>query len=154
MKTSIVAVIFLSICFHVQGQTIELISFDSLNTRIQRSDKLTVVNFWASWCKPCLAEMPVFERLHQEFGDKEVEVILANLDFNSKVTSLVSPLVKERRLQSRVVHITDTDPNTWINKVDSSWSGAIPATVVFDKEKKIFFKEGEITYEEIKKVIR
>lgn len=72
-------------------------------------------------------------------------MILVNLDFNSKVDSLVIPFIRRKKIESEIVHITDTDPNEWINKIDSSWSGAIPATVMIRNKNVIFFKEGQVS---------
>lgn len=135
------------------AQNVGSLSYAQLENRIAKEKGTLVVNFWATWCKPCVAELPVFERIESEFKDKNVSVLLVNLDFNSKVESLVIPFLKKKNLKSEVIHITDTDPNSWINKVDESWSGAIPATVMFRNGKKYFFKEGEITYEELREVV-
>lgn len=72
-------------------------------------------------------------------------MILVNLDFNSKVDSLVIPFIRRKKIESEVFHITDTDPNEWINKIDTSWSGAIPATVMIRNKNAIFFKEGQVS---------
>ena len=79
---------------------------------------------------------------------------MINLDFNSKIKSSVEPFVKSKQLKSEIIHITDTDPNLWINKVDSSWSGAIPATVIYNPQhQKIKFKEGQMTFDELESFI-
>lgn len=81
------------------------------------------------------------------------KLFLANLDFNSKFKEVVNRFLSEKKIKSTVVHINDQDPNNWINKIDSSWSGAIPATVVYNDGRKVYFKEGEITYEELNTVL-
>lgn len=140
---------FLLTSTSIFAQNIRSISFAELDKRIASEKETLVVNFWATWCKPCVAELPAFERLEREYKEKNVKVLLVNLDFNSKIESLVIPFVKRKSLQSEVIHVTDTDPNEWINKVDSSWSGAIPATVIYRNGRKLFFKEGEMTFEEL-----
>ncbi len=120
---------------------------------IAKSKGILVVNFWATWCKPCVEELPYFERIFQEMKSDSFNVCLANLDFNSKYKSSATDFVNKKSIQSKVVHINDSDPNEWINKVDLTWSGAIPATVIFLNGSKVFFKEGEMTYEEISSVI-
>ncbi len=137
------------------SQTVEQMSFAELQKRMHETkDNLVVLNFWATWCKPCVEELPEFEKLNREYSSKKIKVILVNLDFNSQVKKSVEPFAKNKNLKSEIWHITDSDPNTWINKIDSSWSGAIPATVIYDAElRKIFFKEGQMSYEELEKVI-
>ena len=120
---------------------------------ILKSKGILVVNFWATWCKPCVQELPSFERINSETDPEMLNIYLVNLDFNSKFRITATEFVKTRNIKSTVVHIKDTDPNDWINKVDSTWSGAIPATVIYVNGKKCFFKEGEMTYEELSSVI-
>lgn len=142
------------VAFTAESQNVELLKFDELSTIIhQKNDSLYVLNFWATWCKPCIEELPHFEKLNAEFADKGVKVILVNLDFHSRVESSVKPFLVRKNIKSRVVHITDTDPNEWISKIEEKWSGAIPATVVYKNGTTVFFKEGALTYDELKTVI-
>jgi thiol-disulfide isomerase/thioredoxin len=134
----------------VFGQTVESMSYSELEKKVNALSGTVILNYWATWCRPCVAELPDFEKLAEEYRNKDVRVMLINLDFNSKVDSTVIPFVQSRKLKSQVIHITDTDPNGWINKVDSSWSGAIPATVIYRNNKKVFFIEGQMTYEVLK----
>ncbi len=147
MKLIIVLLIF-SIAVKAKG--IDDCSFDQFySKKIESSKGLLIVNFWATWCKPCLAELPVFEKMNAEM-DSSVKVILANLDFNSQYKKSVPTFIHKSKIESEVVHINDTDPNSWIDKIEKKWSGAIPATVIYFDAKKVFFKEGEISYEELK----
>lgn len=128
------------------AQEIRSIKFNELQNEIKDSgDTLLIYNFWATWCKPCVEELPSFEKAHSEFSNQKVKVVLVNLDFNSKVSSVVDPFIKKKNIQSSVYHITDTDPNEWINKIDPIWSGAIPATVIYLSGEKVFFLEGQIS---------
>ncbi len=153
--TRLILAFILSACtFNSRAQQIEFLNFDSLNNRIhQKNDSLYIVNFWATWCKPCIEELPCFEKLNEEYKGRSVSLTLANLDFHSKVESAVTPFLQKKKILSRVVHITNTDPNEWINKIDESWSGAIPATVVIKNGKIVFFKEGQVSYEELKDIV-
>lgn len=138
----------------MHAQKMESLSFDKmLPTMLQGDDTLYVLNFWATWCKPCIDELPAFEKINTEYSASSVKVILINLDFNSHVEKAVLPFIQKKNLQSKVIHLTDTDADTWINKVDSSWSGAIPATVIYRNKEKLFFKEGQMSYEEISNTI-
>jgi thiol-disulfide isomerase/thioredoxin len=133
---------------------IRSIDFDGLMTEInQKDDTLLILNFWATWCKPCVAELPVFENVYQKYRNEKIKIILVNLDLNSKVVADVIPFIEKRKLQIPVVHILNTDPNTWINLIDSAWSGAIPATSVYLQGKKIYFKEGSIDEQELENIV-
>lgn len=75
-------------------------------------------------------------------------MILISLDFPSKYESKLKPFIVDKKLQSKVVALDDADANSWIPKVDESWSGAIPATVIFNKNKRKFY-EKSFTYDEL-----
>ena len=110
-------------------------------------DKTYVINFWATWCKPCIAELPYFERVTAEQQDK-VEVILVSLDMPSMWKTRLEPFVENNKLKSEVVILDDPKQNDWIPKVAEDWGGGIPATLIYNKEKRSFYEHG-FTYEEL-----
>lgn len=112
------------------------------------NDVLYVVNFWATWCQPCVEELPYFERINKEFKNQNVKVILVSLDMSKQVTTRLIPYIQKNNIQSEVVLLNDLDADTWITKVDSSWSGALPATLFYTTEKRVFF-EKSFTYESL-----
>lgn len=112
-----------------------------------------IVNFWATWCKPCIKEMPYFERLASNYKDQNVEVLFVSLDFPELLESQVIPFIERKNITSKVVLLDDTGANEWIPKVDESWSGAIPATVIYNKNGRKFY-ERSFTYEELEKELK
>jgi thiol-disulfide isomerase/thioredoxin len=114
----------------------------------QRSDTTYIVNFWATWCAPCVEELPYFEELTRDRGKKKYRVILVSLDFRKQLEKRLLPFVKERALRSTVVVLDDPDANAWIDRIDSAWSGAIPATLVFNATRREF-REQTFTREEL-----
>jgi len=114
----------------------------------KENDTTYVVNFWATWCKPCVKELPIFEQVHTEHAKEPLKVVLVSLDFPDKVNDLVVPFIEKKGLQSEVVLLNDDDSNRWIPLVSENWSGAIPATVVV-KNGRAVFKEGSHTYESL-----
>lgn len=114
----------------------------------KEDDKTYVINFWATWCKPCVEELPAFEDLNKEYADKGVEVVLVSLDFSEKIESHVIPFIEKHNLESEIVLLDDADSNTWIPKVSESWSGAIPATLIYNQNERKFY-EGSFTYEKL-----
>jgi len=93
------------------------------------SDTLHVINFWATWCAPCVKELPYFEELTRESAERPLHVTLVSLDFHKQLESRLLPFLEDRKITSRVVVLDDPDANSWIDRVDPSWSGAIPATL-------------------------
>lgn len=152
-KLSLLILFILSVQIQAQS-TLQYSSFSDLQTSLLKDQEhIIVLNFWATWCKPCVAELPDFEKLNIDFKEKGVKVVLANLDFHSKTAEVVPAFMLDRKIQSNVVHITDQDPNDYINKADVTWSGAIPATVIYYKGEKVWFFEGQTDYETLKSII-
>lgn len=106
-------------------------------------DEVLVVNFWATWCGPCVKELPYFERIQEEYKDRGVHTVLVSMDDADKLDTKVIPFVKNEGLQSEVLLLDETDFAAFIDKVDKKWSGAIPATLIIDKKtgKRIFIGE-------------
>ena len=118
-------------------------NFDELEPLLNKKDgKTYVVNFWATWCAPCIKELPYFEALNEEYKSKNIEVILVSLDFPKQYETRLKPFIAEHKLKSEIVVLNDVDSNTWIPKVDKEWSGAIPATIIYNKSKRAFYEKS------------
>lgn len=116
----------------------------------KQSDTTYVINFWATWCAPCIAELPHFEKITADYAGKPVKVILISLDFTKQVEKSLLPFIKRKKLKSEVLHLSDPDANAWISEVDASWSGAIPATLIYNPSKNLRkFYERSFTFEEL-----
>jgi thiol-disulfide isomerase/thioredoxin len=127
--------------------TIETIYYDGLELLLNKQDdKVYVINFWATWCKPCVEEMPAFQKLHDNYSTKNVEIILVSLDFKNQVETRLKPFIIANDLKPTVVLMADPDQNTWIPKVSNEWSGAVPATIIYNKNKRKFYEQS-FTYE-------
>ncbi|MEJ2004639.1 MAG: TlpA disulfide reductase family protein [Cyclobacteriaceae bacterium] len=130
-------------------QTASIVSFEELQQRIEASEKpLTVINFWATWCAPCIKEMPHFEQVFQN-DPSNIDLVLVNLDFAEDVEK-VNNFIKKKDLKGDVLLLDNLDYNSWIDKIHPSWSGAIPATLFVNTltdERK--FVEGEISEKEL-----
>jgi thiol-disulfide isomerase/thioredoxin len=105
---------------------------------VQENDTLYVINFWATWCAPCIKELPYFEQFHAESRGKKVKVILVSLDFKKQFESHLIPFLNKKRYTAEVVLLNDKKYNDWLDKVDSDWSGAIPATWLIQGKKRHF----------------
>ncbi len=145
-------------CNNLNRNTIEVVDFDDLYSKIDLStDKTYVINFWATWCAPCVKELPYFEEVNKKFKDKNTEVVLVSLDFPSQIGSKLMPYLKKNNIKSKVILLDDSKMNTWVPKVSEQWDGGIPATLIVNSSNYNFypkpFKKEELIAE-INKVIK
>ena len=147
--------LFLAFTFFVAKSQVKLLTLNELDVRVAKGKDTTyVINFWATWCGPCVDELPSFEKINNESIGKPVKVILVSLDFKSKLKTAVIPFVTKNKLKSEVYVINEPDQQAFIEKIDKKWSGAIPATLFINTNKKIrSFYEKEFTYEELNKTL-
>lgn len=110
------------------------------------NDTLYVVNFWATWCKPCIEEMPHFIQLAENLKDQPVRFFLVSMDFKSQEEKL-REFVLKKEIPLPVYQLIPENINHFINQIDPDWSGAIPATAYYRNAQKVYFYEGEYTFE-------
>ncbi len=148
LKTLIIGGILISAQL-VNGQLIERYSdFNEYEVAVRtKKNKVYVVNYWATWCGPCVKELPFFEKLTEKYP--EIEVVLVSIDFADQYESKLLPFVEKRKIQSRVIHMSDPKANDWIDRVDPSWSGSIPVTVFYKADKKLFLEKEFPTFKKL-----
>jgi thiol-disulfide isomerase/thioredoxin len=116
-------------------------------------DTVYVLNFWATWCAPCVAELPEFERITDQYANQKVRVVLISTDFKREA-SKVQLFARNKNLKSRVAFMDEPSPNKWIDLVSTDWTGALPATLIVCKNKGVeHFYEKSMTYEILDKEV-
>lgn len=155
MKRIVPILLFFS-CSGLSAQNIPFIKADQIaRWKNADSDTVYVLNFWATWCAPCVEELPSFEKLNKNYADKKVKVVLISTDFKRNVETGVKPFVKKKKIESQVVFMDEPNPNNYIDAVDSTWSGAIPATLIWSKKKGVSqFFEKKLTYNELEATVK
>lgn len=130
-------------------------SFDDLGPRFfNNSDTTYLVNFWATSCPPCIKEMPLFKQLEELKAREAFKVLLVSLDLPRDYESRVIPFVEKHEIKPEVVHLADENYTYWTEKIDSSWFGALPATMVVKNDKKVFHFGGMTEYTEVDSLVR
>lgn len=126
--------------------------FEEFNKEILQdlsSDTTYVINFWATWCGPCVKELPYFEALNAKYSNKAFKQILVSLDTPRKLESKVIPFISKNEIKSEVVLLADGKYNDWIDLIDPRWSGAIPITLILKGEQKMFYEQEFHSMQEI-----
>jgi thiol-disulfide isomerase/thioredoxin len=136
-----------------KAQSIKAYSMDEIISSASSKDTVYIVNFWATWCAPCVAELPEFNALQNDYKGMPVKVLLVSLDFKEDYPKL-GRFLERKKMTPEVVWLSDTNPNDYIPKVDNSWQGSIPATVIVAPGKQYKkFIEGSITERQIRGIV-
>ena len=132
--TRCLTIIFVLTWGVASAQEATVIKIDKLHELMsKKEDKILVLNFWATWCAPCVAELPFFESLHAA-ARPDVEVALVSLDLDLDPNpEKVYKFVRKKNIKSDVYLLDEADPNSWIDTIEKEWSGALPATIVLNK---------------------
>lgn len=131
------------------SKIVSVVVLDSLLQELRTPKPvLRVYNFWATWCKPCVLELPLFEAAHMALREKGVVITLVSLDFLSTIQKTLIPFVEKKKLQSRVISLNaPSDPNLWIDSISSKWGGSIPMTLII-KPNEVILNVFEQEFEE------
>lgn len=138
------------------GQNVTLLKLSELEERINGGGNVTyVVNFWATWCAPCVRELPYFQEIQVKYGGSDLKVLLVSLDAPNTLDSKVKPFVARSGITAAFFLLDETNQQAYIDRIDSSWSGALPATIIVNagRGKKKFF-EGEVTLAQLEEMVR
>lgn len=135
---------------------VRVVNYPELQKVIQKDDnKLYVVNFWATWCQPCVAELPEFMEVNAQMASRDdFEMILVSMDDVEALKSKVIPFIQKNKLEVRHFLLDDVkNMNEWIPDVNANWSGAIPATVLYRNGKAVHFTEGKLSKSALQDII-
>jgi thiol-disulfide isomerase/thioredoxin len=142
MKKGLVIVAIFLLPALARAQENYLVTVDQLLGRVKDGKDTTfVINFWATWCAPCVKELPCFENLQEKFKHEKLKVLLVSVDFKSELTKSVIPFVVKKKLKNEVWLLNEQDQQAFIGQIDKNWSGAIPATLFIKAGQRKFFEK-------------
>jgi thiol-disulfide isomerase/thioredoxin len=151
----LLALLFGIACTTATSQTVAKWKISDYENYIAASkEDILVINFWATFCKPCLEEIPHMIQVVKEYQKEGVKMMLVSVDAPSKYASLAS-FARKRKWDAGLAWLNESDADYFCPKVDKAWSGSIPATVIINnKNGKRHFVEGEMTAGEFEQLIK
>lgn len=135
MKKIVTGLFFLIMTNIISAQQIKKVKIDDVLKMIDTTASPLVINFWASWCKPCVHEIPWFEKTIEPFKTKGVKLILVSVDYKEDYPKRLTKFVNEQNYQSTIFWLDETDANMFCPKIDRSWEGTIPVTLMVNNKK-------------------
>lgn len=137
------------------GRKVAVYEFDAFaQAYLQNKDEYTyVLNFWATWCGPCVAELPHFLELEQKMKDKKVKFVFVSFDDIKGLDKKVLPFLDQRKIDSEIIVLDQKGINDWLEKIDKDWSGSIPATLVYNSSKRNFYEQKFDNVEELEEAV-
>ena len=155
MKNLLLTFFVLIATSYTYGQVVKKVNITDLEQYIQKSERPLVITFWATWCAPCLKEIPWFEEQVKKHADKNAELLLVSLDFAKSYPKQVNDFVKKKNYAATMFWLDETNADYFCPKIDAKWSGGIPATLfVNNKTNYRNFFERQLTPLQIEKEMK
>jgi thiol-disulfide isomerase/thioredoxin len=132
MKISMLVIaLFFSVCI-VQAQNIRKVKIKEVLHYIDTTQKPVVINFWATWCAPCVHELAYFEKEIQKAAGDKVQILLVSVDSADDYPKTIEKFIQEHGYTSTVWWLNETNAADFCPKIDKTWNGNIPATLMYN----------------------
>lgn len=137
-----------------EAQEIQRWKLKELTSAIHQAEGPTIFNFWATFCKPCMAELPYFQELSKKYQGAGVHLILVSLDL-PETYSKIKTFAAKHKITAPIVFLEETNADIFCPAVDEEWSGVIPASLLVNHKTgyRKFFEE-QLKKEDLEKEIR
>jgi len=138
-KSKIISVfVFFIVVIAVNAQdAIPMVKIDDLKKVYTKPNDTTyIINFFATWCGPCMQEMPILNKFYEEHKNTATQLIFVSLDNVGTIKKLPAKM-KKLGVQAPVYVLNESTDFSWLSKIDKRWQGSIPATMVVNNPKNI-----------------
>jgi len=154
MKTFLlIALVFFSVI--VDAQEVKAVKVTELSKTIKESKTPLIVNFWATFCVPCIQEMPYFQEMARQYKSQDVSLLFVSLDLKEAYPSKVNAMAKKLQLTFPVVWLNETNADYFCPKIDTTWSGGMPSSLFVNNATGYHkFFEDQLSKEKLEGVIK
>ncbi|MDB5226372.1 MAG: TlpA family protein disulfide reductase [Bacteroidota bacterium] len=119
------------------AQEITIVKIEDLKKVYEKPNDTTyIINFFATWCGPCMMEMPVLNEFYRNNKNTSKQLIFVSLD-NSKYLKKLPSFIKKLKIEAPVYLLNESSDFSWLPLIDKRWQGSIPATMVVNNKKHI-----------------
>ncbi len=133
---------------------LEVYDFTGFKSFLNREDNnVYVINFWATWCTPCIKELPAFEAINKQYKNKGVQVILVSLDIPEAYNTKLKPFMLKENLKSKVIALDDINATAWMPQINKDWTGSLPATLIYKNNDSKFYEQS-LTHNELNEALK
>ena len=155
IKTLFLVLMLMGVTASAHAQAVPAYNAETLMKRVANGgDTLFVINFWATWCGPCIRELPEFQKLADRYEGKAVKILLVSLDFKNDYPEKIEKFIAKKKLAHEVLWLNETNANEFIPKIENEWQGSIPATLLLSPSKNYRrFYEGMVKSEQLSVLI-
>ena len=147
MKKILFIAVFFVIAGTVNSQSIAKWKITDVEKYIADGNgDVLVINCWATFCKPCVAEIPSFIKIAEKYKSRNVKLLLVSLDLPSYYPVKIASFAKKNNFRTNIVWLDETNADYFCPKMDAKWSGSIPATLIINTKtgyRKFFEEEIE-----------
>ena len=119
---------------NAKAQTIPSWKATKLQEFITKSDSILVINFWATFCKPCNEEIPYFQTIVDKYKNQKVKLLLVSLDIKDEYPNQIAAFAKKNNYINQIVWLNETNADYFCPKVDKAWMGGIPSTLIINPQ--------------------
>ena len=125
-------------------QEVKKMKITDVEAYIKNSDHPVMVNFWATWCAPCVEEIPYFIETVNKYKAEGVELVLVSLDFPNYYPKKVVDFLRQKNWKATFFWLNETNADYFCPKIDAKWDGTIPVTLLLNNKTgyRVFFNRA------------
>jgi len=152
MKISFLVFMLVILFNKTDAQQIQKIKIKVLTDLTATSDSVLIINFWATFCKPCVEEIPDLIKLAKKYKKEKASLYLVSLDLEDYYPEKIKKFVAKKKYAAKIAWLDESNADYFCPLIDTSWSGAIPATLFINNKtgyKKFYEKQLSATEIEV-----